>query len=50
MGFDSKPGRYLSLVIDAEIFQRLDFGIGPERPPVPSASLGPATYLTGRGH
>jgi hypothetical protein len=43
-------GRYLSLVIDAKTFQGLDFGIGPKPPPVPPASLGPVTYLTGRGH
>ncbi len=43
-------GRYLSLVIDARTFQGLDFGIGPKPPPVPPASLGPVTYLIGRGH
>jgi hypothetical protein len=43
-------GRYLSLVIDATSFRGLDFGIGPKPPPVPPASLGPVTYLTGRGH
>ena len=43
-----RAGRYLSLVIDAKTFQGLDFGIGPKPPPVPPASLGPVTYLTGR--
>ena len=44
------PGRYLSLVIDAKTFRGLDFGISPKPPPVRPASLGPVTYLTGRGH
>ena len=35
-------------MIDAKTFQGLDFGIGPKPPPVPPASLGPVTYLTGR--
>jgi hypothetical protein len=49
-GAKAPSGRYLSLVIDARTFQSLDFGIGPNPPPVPPASLGPVTYLTGRGH
>jgi hypothetical protein len=48
-GARAPTGRYLSLVIDAKTFQGLDFGIGPKPPPVPPASLGPVTYLTGRG-
>jgi hypothetical protein len=47
-GAKAPTGRYLSLVIDARTFQGLDFGIGPKPPPVPPASLGPVTYLTGR--
>lgn len=50
LGAQAPTGRYLSLVIDAQTFQRLDFGIGPKAPPVPPASLGPITYLAGRGH
>jgi hypothetical protein len=49
-GAKAPAGRYLSLVIDARTFQGLDFGIGPKPPPVPPASLGPVTYLTGPGH
>ena len=49
-GAIAPTGRYLSLVIDAKTFQGLDFGISPKPPPVPPASLGPVTYLTGRGH
>jgi hypothetical protein len=49
-GAKAPTGRYLSLVIDAKTFQGLDFGIGPKPPPVLPASLGPVTYLTGRGH
>jgi len=49
-GAKAPAGRYLSLVIDAKTFQGLDFGLGPEPPPVSPASLGPVTYLTGRGH
>ena len=48
-GAKAPAGRYLSLVIDAGTFQGLDFGIGPKPPPVPPASLGPVTYLTGHG-
>ena len=49
-GAKAPAGRYLSLVIDAKTFQGLDFGISPKPPPVPPASLGPVTYLTGHGH
>jgi hypothetical protein len=49
-GAKAPTGRYLSLVIDAKTFQGLDFGISPKPPPVPPASLGPVTYLTGHGH
>jgi hypothetical protein len=49
-GAKATTGRYLSLVIDAKTLQGLDFGIGPKPPPVLPASLGPVTYLTGRGH
>jgi hypothetical protein len=52
------PGDYLpgsghtqvSLVIDARTFRGLDFGISPGPPPVLPGSLGPLTYLSGRGH
>ena len=49
-GAKAPAGRYLSLVIDARTFQGLDFGLGATPPPVPLASLGPVTYLTGHGH
>ena len=49
-GAKAPTGRYLSLVIDARTFQGLDFGIGPKPPPVLPATLGPVTYLAGRGH
>jgi hypothetical protein len=49
-GAKAPTGRYLSLVIDAKSFQGLDFGISPNPPPVPPASLGPLTYLPDRGH
>lgn len=49
-GAKAPTGRYLSLVIDAKTFQGLDFGLSPKPPPVPPASLGPVTYLTGHGH
>jgi hypothetical protein len=49
-GAKAPAGRYLSMVIDARTFQGLDFGIGRTPPPVPLASLGPITYLTGHGH
>jgi hypothetical protein len=48
-GAKAPTGRYLWLVMDARTFQGLDFGIGPQPPPVPPASLGPVTYLAGRG-
>jgi hypothetical protein len=50
LGAKAPTGRYLSLVIDAQTFQGLDFGIGPKPPPVPPATLGPVIYLAGRGH
>jgi hypothetical protein len=50
LGAKAPAGRYLSLVIDARTFQGLDFGIGPKPPPVPLASLGPVTYLSGQAH
>lgn len=46
-GASVPTGRYLSDVIDARTFQGLDFGLGPNPPPVAPASLGPVTYLTG---
>jgi hypothetical protein len=46
-GASLPTGRYLSDVIDAQTFQGLDFGLGPNPPPVAPASLGPLTYLTG---
>jgi hypothetical protein len=49
-GAKAPTGRYLSLVIDAKTLRGLDFGISPKPPPVPPASLGPVTYLTGPGH
>jgi hypothetical protein len=42
-------GEYLSIVVDARTFQVLDFGLSGTPPPVPPASLGPVTYLKGRG-
>jgi hypothetical protein len=48
-GAKAPTGRYLSLVVDTRTFESLDFGIGPKPPPVAPASLGPVTYLTGRG-
>jgi hypothetical protein len=48
-GAKAPTGRYLSLVIDARTFEGLDFGLSPKPPPVPPASLGPVTYLSGRG-
>jgi hypothetical protein len=38
-------GEYLSLVVDANTFQVLDFGLSPTPPPVAPARLGPVTYL-----
>jgi len=46
-GASLPTGRYLSDVIDAQTFQGLDFGLGPNPPQVAPASLGPVTYLTG---
>ena len=42
-------GKYLSIMVDARTFQVLDFGLSATPPPVSAASLGPVTYLTGRG-
>jgi hypothetical protein len=44
-GAAAPTGRYLSMVVDARTFQGLDFGAGPNPPPVSPASLGPVTYL-----
>ena len=48
-GGKTPTGRYLSLVIDARTFAGLDMGLSHRPPPVPPSSLGPVTYLTGRG-
>jgi hypothetical protein len=48
-GAKTPTGQYLSLVIDAGTFHGIDFGISPKPPLVAPASLGPVTYLTGRG-
>ena len=39
-------GSYLSIVINAETFEGMDFGLSPDPPPVAPASLGPVSYLT----
>ena len=44
-GAAAPNGRYISVVVDAKTFRGLDFGTGPNPPPVASASLGPVTYL-----
>jgi hypothetical protein len=44
-GAAAPSGRYISVVVDASTFSGLDFGIGPNPPPVSPASLGPVTYL-----
>jgi hypothetical protein len=57
IAYDSSPpsgaalpaGSYLSIVVTVTTFQVLDFGLSPAPPPVSPASLGPVTYLTGRG-
>jgi hypothetical protein len=49
-GAAAPVGRYLSIVVDARTFQVLDSGLSPSPPPVPPASLGPVTYLTGHPH
>jgi hypothetical protein len=46
-GAKAPAGRYVSLVINAQTFQGLDFGISPGPPPVQPDSLGPVTYLVG---
>jgi hypothetical protein len=38
-------GTYLSLVINAETFAGLDFGLGHKPPPAAPAGFGPVTYL-----
>jgi hypothetical protein len=38
-------GNYLSIVLNAETFKRMDLGLGRNPPPVAPASLGPVTYL-----
>ena len=38
-------GTYMSLVINAETFAGLDFGLGHKPPPVALDSFGPVTYL-----
>jgi hypothetical protein len=48
-GAAAPTGRYLSVVVDARTFQVLDSGLSPRPPPVSPASLGPVTYLIGRG-
>ena len=47
-GAKAPRGAYISLVIDAQTFNGMDFGISPKPPPVLPASLGPVTYLIGR--
>jgi len=44
-GAAAPKGRYISVVVDAKTFRGLDFGIGPNPPPVSPASLGPVTFL-----
>ncbi len=44
-GADVPTGTYLSLVINAKTFARLDFGLGTQPPPVAPASFGPVSYL-----
>jgi hypothetical protein len=49
-GAAAPAGTYPSIVVDARTFQVLDSGLSPSPPPVPPASLGPVTYLTGHPH
>jgi hypothetical protein len=49
-GAAAPRGRYISVVVDARTFDGMDFGIGPNPPPVSPASLGPVTYLHVGGH
>ncbi|HEY3034978.1 MAG TPA: hypothetical protein VGJ54_09995 [Streptosporangiaceae bacterium] len=44
-GAHAPTGTYMSMVINAKTFTGLDFGLGPEPPPVAPASFGPVTYL-----
>jgi hypothetical protein len=44
-GAKAPTGQYVSLVVNAQTFQGLDFGISVSPPPVSPASLGPLTYL-----
>jgi hypothetical protein len=46
-GAKAPTGQYVSLVVNAQTFQGLDFGISATPPPVSPASLGPVTYLRG---
>lgn len=43
----SKPptGSYLSIVVNAQTFMIMDWGLSPKAPPVPPASLGPVRSL-----
>jgi hypothetical protein len=38
-------GNYLSIVLNAETFEAMDFGLTTNPPPAAPASLGPVTYL-----
>lgn len=49
-GAAAPRGRYISVVVDARTFGGMDFGIGPNPPPVSPASLGPVTFLRVGGH
>jgi hypothetical protein len=44
-GAKNPTGNYLSIVVNAEDFRTLDFGIHPNSPPLAPASFGPLTYL-----
>ena len=49
-GAAAPRGSYISVVVDARTFDGMDFGIGPNPPPVSPASLGPVTFLRVGGH
>jgi hypothetical protein len=49
-GAAAPRGSYISVVVNARTFDGMDFGIGPNPPPVSPASLGPVTYLPVGGH